>query len=232
MNRADFEQAPCQAESAHLCGCGCGRPTKVSDQTNLKRGWIRGQPRHFLRGHSARRMEARRYQVRDGIRVHVARAEKSLGRPLPLGAVVHHADGSTSPTAPLVICQDGGYHSFLHARMRVVRAGGNPNTEKVCSACKAVKPLTDFNSDKSKYAGVATQCRACQRDAVLAAALKRNQLCACGCGSTVTGAGLYVSASCRVKAQHRSFSPEYKKKRLEKLIAGRKAQAERARAVK
>jgi hypothetical protein len=94
--------------------------------------------------------------------VHRLRAERALGKPLPHGAVVHHADGSKDPAAPLVICQDLAYHHLLHFRIRVKQAGGDPNTEKVCSRCKAVKPKTEFNANRSHLAdGLDYFCRAC-----------------------------------------------------------------------
>lgn len=80
-------------------------------------------------------------------RWHVARAERALGKPLPLRAVVHHADGSKSDDAPLVICQDQAYHMLLHARTRVKAAGGNPNTDRICSMCRLVKSVAAFSGE-------------------------------------------------------------------------------------
>jgi len=34
------------------CQCGCGKKTKISDQTIVKRGWVKGEPRFYLLGHS------------------------------------------------------------------------------------------------------------------------------------------------------------------------------------
>lgn len=49
------------------------------------------------------------------------RAELALGKPLPLGAEVHHVHDRADT---LVICQDREYHLLLHARMR---ARGQPS---------------------------------------------------------------------------------------------------------
>lgn len=38
-----------------LCQCGCGQPTKIARQTEHKHGWVKGQPRRFVRGHGTRR---------------------------------------------------------------------------------------------------------------------------------------------------------------------------------
>lgn len=97
------------------------------------------------------------------IYIHRLRAEKALGRPLPPRAEVHHADGSTNENAPLVICEDRRYHSFLHNRMRVRSAGGDPRTDQICSHCKEVKPFSEFHRRASSYLGLYQMCKACVR---------------------------------------------------------------------
>lgn len=95
------------------------------------------------------------------ILLHRERAEMALGYRLPIGAVVHHADGSKRDDAPLVICQDEGYHKFLHRRMRIKAAGGDPNTEKICARCRLVKPRTDFPMSRGQADGLHSYCRPC-----------------------------------------------------------------------
>lgn len=34
-----------------LCQCGCGKPTKPAPKTSVSRGWIKGKPTKYLRGH-------------------------------------------------------------------------------------------------------------------------------------------------------------------------------------
>jgi hypothetical protein len=89
------------------------------------------------------------------------RAERALGKPLPKGACVHHADGSRRDDAPLVICQDYVYHMLLHVRMRVVRAGGNPNTQAICTRCKMPKLLSEFADAPSNSNGRSATCGPC-----------------------------------------------------------------------
>jgi hypothetical protein len=98
---------------------------------------------------------------------HILVAESALGKPLPVGAEVHHVDEDTKNNRPsnLVICQDVAYHKLLHVRARIVRAGGNPNTDSICSTCGLVKPLDQFNrANHHKAQRVQRSCRQCQSD--------------------------------------------------------------------
>jgi hypothetical protein len=147
-----------------LCACGCGQETKPASATMRNRGWVAGQPLRYVLGHNMRGVvhprvpQTKTYRTRLGTRLHVFRAERALGRPLPLGAEVHHGDGSKSDNSPLVICQDHAYHMLLHVRMRVLRAGGNPNTQRICQRCATPKLLEEFTAS-------AGMCRDCQRAA-------------------------------------------------------------------
>lgn len=37
-----------------LCECGCGEPTGIAKANNAARGWVKGKPRRFRRGHQSR----------------------------------------------------------------------------------------------------------------------------------------------------------------------------------
>lgn len=130
--------------SDHRCECGCGEFTNIAVATATKWGYVKGQPHRFKAGHRMRMRSVQRYRRRSGAWVHIARAEKALGKPLPPNAKVHHADGTKNPYGPLVICQDQAYHLLLHVRMRVKAAGGDPNTDRICHYCHDVKPMTAF----------------------------------------------------------------------------------------
>jgi hypothetical protein len=77
---------------------------------------------------------------------------------------VHHVDECKSNNAPsnLVACQDTAYHFLLHVRTRTVRAGGDPNTQRVCGRCKRVLLLSLFHISRADQAtGRVTICKNC-----------------------------------------------------------------------
>ncbi len=98
--------------------------------------------------------------------LHRARAEAVLGHPLPSSAPIHHPDRDvTNPSARLVICENAAYHALLHWRERIIGAGGNPNVEKPCSRCKAMKPFVEFNKNSTHLVdGLDYFCRSCIRE--------------------------------------------------------------------
>lgn len=155
-----------------LCQCGCGKPAPVAVRTRTARGEVAGTPLRFVKGHHLRlhvKPESTvNYPVKslpDGrvVKAHRLRAERALGKPLPAGAEVHHVDGTKSPRSPLVICPDSAYHHLLHVRQRVLRAGGNPNTDKICATCKALKLQGEFASSRFTASGLHQSCRPCER---------------------------------------------------------------------
>lgn len=40
-----------------LCECGCGLPAPIAPRTERKRGYVAGEPRRFVHGHNARRID-------------------------------------------------------------------------------------------------------------------------------------------------------------------------------
>ena len=140
-----------------FCKCGCGQITKIAWRTDRSRNWTKGEPIHFILGHSTKGRFGHSNTNWKGGRTlgmgysqtlllghhrshsngyvfdHTIIAEKALGKPLPPGSVIHHANGTKS--GPLVICQDNVYHLFLHQRMRAFKDCGHSNWLK-CSFCK------------------------------------------------------------------------------------------------
>jgi len=143
-----------QRKSTIPCLCGCGQFPTINPRTN--------KPFRFLQGHHRRGLTTSTYRKVGYNAVHRLRAEAALGHPLPAKAVIHHPDEDPwNPNARLVICEDQKYHFVLHVRMRVKAAGGNPNTDKICSACQQVKPKTAFYPNRGKPDGFTDSCREC-----------------------------------------------------------------------
>jgi hypothetical protein len=92
---------------------------------------------------------------------HVLVAAKALGRELPEGVEVHHVNEvkMDNRNRNLVICQDHAYHELLHARVRIVKAGGNPDTDRVCLICGPL-PTTQFAKGQRSY------CKPCNAQLV------------------------------------------------------------------
>lgn len=111
-------------------------------------------------------------------RPHVLLVEKMLGRRLPSNAVVHHINRNRKDNrnSNLVVCQDQAYHMIIHQRMRVLGAAGNPNTDKICSRCRVVKPRSDFHK-RTGGDGFRCYCKECQH-LIYLKGRKTNGICA------------------------------------------------------
>lgn len=127
-----------------LCQCGCGASTRLAPVSDRSKGWVKGQPLLYLKGHNVAKNGAAqtaraigrkslsshgyvRVQVGKGRREyeHILVAEDALGRELrsfgtghPETEVVHHIDGDKTNNAPgnLLICSHR-YHIELHHRL-------------------------------------------------------------------------------------------------------------------
>lgn len=97
-------------------------------------------------------------------RKHTRVVERILGHRLPRQAVVHHLNENRDDNRPgnLIICENQAYHLLIHARARILRAGGKPSTDKICSKCGAVKSKTDFHLASNKGDGYRCYCKSCQ----------------------------------------------------------------------
>lgn len=159
-----------------LCECGCGGLAPIARRTYKAKGYIQGQAIRFIVGHCKPARTTSGYPVlyrpdhpkalaRNGcVPEHIIVAESALGRYLPVGAEVHHVDEDSTNSANrnLVICQDNRYHKLLHVRARVVKAGGDPDTERICATCQRLRPFEAFNKAASdKNTGRQKHCREC-----------------------------------------------------------------------
>lgn len=77
-----------------------------------------------------------RADSRGRVMEHIVVAEMALGKPLPIGAVVHHVNENhyDNRNENLVICENRAYHALLHARLRALKECGNPDWRR-CNFC-------------------------------------------------------------------------------------------------
>ena len=90
-------------------------------------------------------------------------AERALGRYLELRHPVHHVNEirTDNQNQNLVICEDASYHQLLHARMRIVKLGGDPDLQLRCSACCKAKLFSEFHASARTWSGKCNQCIQC-----------------------------------------------------------------------
>lgn len=148
-----------------MCHCGCGERAPIAQETRAKLGYKKGEPQRFIFGHQnrGRSLPSRRKGVKrktgntvhagggyitehephhpragdNGyVYQHVLIAERTLGKLLPLKAVVHHINGVRDDNRPenLVVCEDQAYHMLIHRRERALDACGNANWMR-CQIC-------------------------------------------------------------------------------------------------
>jgi hypothetical protein len=150
------------------CHCGCGQKVGIYKQTRPLLGIKRGELQKYIHGHNSvgeggPNWKGGKWERCDGyvfvaVGTHKARlehlviCEKVLGRPLPIGAMVHHLNENKNDNrnSNLVICQDSAYHLLLHKRMRAFKTCGHYDWEK-CQYCKQYSPPSEIAH--AKYGG-------------------------------------------------------------------------------
>lgn len=129
------------------CQCGCGKKTVIADHNDKSKGWVKGKPLRFLKGHnlkelgkisSANAIGNKDISSHGYVRVrtihgrqyeHILVAEKMLGRPLkyfgqghPQNEVVHHRDGNKQNNAPNnLLILTHAEHTALHKSLSTRR---------------------------------------------------------------------------------------------------------------
>ena len=96
-------------------------------------------------------------------RQYVKLVESVLGHALPPSAIVHHVDHNreNNRNDNLVVIQNQAEHFGLHRRLRILRAGGNPWTQRICCTCKTIKDIDEFGSNRSRRDGISIFCLIC-----------------------------------------------------------------------
>lgn len=132
-----------------------GNPCSPAARASDGAGWIQRGYKYFtVNGKNTRE--------------HILIAERALGRALPAGAAVHHADGDrlNNANSNLVICPSNKYHKLLHVRMDALAASGNANWRK-CPFCHQYDDPASMRAEKSGRF-VHRECSAKARNAAYA----------------------------------------------------------------
>lgn len=143
---AAFEVHPCEAALRKHCSKRCHNDSMARDNGNY-------------RGHAGGTKSE-----------HIRLVEGVLGRALPDKAEIHHVNGNRRDNrhGNLVVCENHTYHMLLHVRARVIREGGNPNTDRICSGCKRLVLIKGFGSGAFGASGsprrVCLRCNAANAD--------------------------------------------------------------------
>ena len=122
------------------CECGCGEKTNLAKRNRKNKCHKKNEPMRFITGHNSKGSQhpgwkggvtkhAKGYVLELDLKhprphsnnyalQHRLLAEEILGKPLPIGAVVHHDDGdkTNNHRGNLVICQSIEHHNTLHKR--------------------------------------------------------------------------------------------------------------------
>jgi len=137
-----------------FCACGCGGKTTIAKRGEKRKKMTPGRPMRYLSGHNQRGENNYRWKNGAGykhikhptmpivVREHRLLAEKALGKPLPIDAVIHHVNGSKRGGS-LVICQNTGYHRYLHQRERALKICGHATWLR-CPYCKKYDDPTNM----------------------------------------------------------------------------------------
>jgi len=130
------------------CQCGCGEKTAVATKNHTKRGYVKGEPVTFVKGHffrgktgkdtarwnGGRKVKKREYTSyvkiympehsrADGkgyVSEHILIAEKALGFSIGKKAVIHHRDsnGLNNELSNLMVFKNQSEHMKFHRHIK------------------------------------------------------------------------------------------------------------------
>lgn len=93
---------------------------------------------------------------------HRLMVERVLGHLLPRAAVVHHVNEikTDNRNDNFAVLQNLSEHMALHARLTVLRSGGNPWTQRMCAECG---PCDIDRFPRTKTNKITCRCLPCRR---------------------------------------------------------------------
>jgi len=161
------------------CHCGCGQKTAISKASDKRLGYVKGEPKRFVKSHSIPKSVLERGHIAryrginsGGIKTteHKMICERAIGKPLPTTVQIHHVNENILDNTPsnLVVCQDAAYHKLLHLRAKALKTCGNPNFRRCrfCNQYDDSKNLTIRYHDGMMVACHHNKCRNAHRRSV------------------------------------------------------------------
>lgn len=136
-------------------------PKLVRDQLKEKHhNWKGG--RKMIEGYVMVYCEDHPYASKHYVLEHRLMVERVLGHLLPRRAVVHHVNEirSDNRNDNFVALENRTEHMELHCRLRVLRAGGKPFLQRLCTDC-GPKDIQYF--DRRTTGKVQSRCSECRR---------------------------------------------------------------------
>lgn len=126
------------------CQCGCGSPAPIATYTNVRRGYLRGNPVRFIRGHHKGRLGKLKIKVKRRT-LHERAVKLVKGKPCAVsnehcqGKVdAHHKDKNQENNHPSNIVPVCRSHHFLMDKrgLTVQQLKDNPPTYRTDKAGK------------------------------------------------------------------------------------------------
>ena len=127
--------------------------------------WYRyGDPMARFRGRRGAGWTSKHgYRFNSGKQEHISVAEKSLGKQLPSGAVVHHLDGNpgNNDSSNLLVCPSQAYHRLIHQREKAFDACGHADHRK-CVRCGVYEAAENMVVQSAKGKALSYQHHGCR----------------------------------------------------------------------
>lgn len=151
------------------CHCGCGQLAKIAKYDNTQWGWVKGEPRKYVKGHNSRTGDGRKHIAKDGyvyirnqqhkrtnnsgyMLEHILVMEKYLKRKVLLTEAIHHIDGdkSNNSIGNLMLFKTHGMHHAYEARLRRFKECGRWDLKICCICHKYDYPANMTNTTHSR----------------------------------------------------------------------------------
>lgn len=137
-----------------LCHCGCGQTTQLAPKTSTRKGWVKGEPMKYVRGHYK---PSSLYSLDDPPEWYLPNTNDGY---------CHCGCGLKTKPARYTSQEQGTIKGALRRFVgghHIVNDERAEEETKRCQTCKEEKLLRYFYSSKSEKDGYTRKCMACYR---------------------------------------------------------------------